>query len=308
MCKNNPRTGLIASAWSIAALAVVACVGCGGEALLGPVASARKAEEIREVLAAGSESTGGGDQAAASTGTGWATIRGRFLYDGNSPQMPPYNVNKDEATCKPGGRAPLQQTLVVDSATHGIKNVVVYLRDASRVHESAQPASDSVLFDQKVCVFLSHVIPVTVGQTIEIKNSDPIGHNTKIAGSRNSFNQTIPALESIDYVLQREEATPAPVSCSIHPWMSAYILPRDNRYVAVTAEDGSFEIANVPAGESLDVQVWHESATGPGGGLVLTSPEAKQLDWSNRGRFTIQLEPDEEKEVQLTVPPSAFRG
>lgn len=293
--------------WVIA-LGALAMAGCSGDSLLGPVANARKAEEIRHALTSGSEPTGTADQTAAATGTGWATIRGRFIYDGTPPQMPPYNVNKDDATCKPGGRAPLQQTLLVDSATHGIKNVVVYLRGASRVHESAQSATGSVVFDQKVCEFLSHVMPVSVGQTIEIKNSDPIGHNTKISGTRNSFNQTIPALESIDYVLQREEATPAPVSCSIHPWMSAYILPRENGYVAVSAADGSFEIANVPAGEPLEIQVWHESATGPGGGLVLTSPEAKTLDWSRRGRFTIQLEPDEVKEIQLTVAPSAFRG
>ena len=57
--------------------------------------------------------------------------------------------------------------------------------------------------------------------------------------------------------------------------MSAYLLPRKNGYFAVTAADGSFEIPNVPAGEKLEFQVWHESAAGAGGGLVVTTPEAK---------------------------------
>ena len=33
--------------------------------------------------------------------------------------------------------------------------------------------------------------------------------------------------------------------------------------------DGSFEIPNLPAGEEIEVQVWHERAAGPGGALVL---------------------------------------
>ena len=36
------------------------------------------------------------------------------------------------------------------------------------------------VFDQKECVFSSHVLPVRVGQTVVIKNSDPIGHNTNV--------------------------------------------------------------------------------------------------------------------------------
>jgi plastocyanin len=290
------------------ALGLLVLSGCGGGVDLGPVANPRSASEIRQTLASGAESTGAAQQPAASTGTGWATIRGRFLFDGSAPAMPPYNVTKDQATCAPGGHAPLQQTLLIDPASQGIKNIVIYLRDPSRVHDSAKPPTEPVVFDQQECMFQTHVLAVGVGQTIDIKNSDPLGHNTKIDGRKNTFNQTIAAHETIAYIPQQEEATPAPVSCSIHPWMKAYLLPRENSYVAVTAADGSFEIANVPAGEPLDIQVWHESAAGPGGGLILGSPEAKQLKWSNKGRFSVTLQPDEVKEIDLTVPASAFRG
>jgi hypothetical protein len=281
--------------------------GCSRQVDLGPVPNPRAAAEIRKSFGASAEGEAA-DGAAASTGTGWATLKGRFIYDGAAPTMPPYSVTKDQATCTIDGKPPLQETLLVDSGTGGIKNVVVYLRDAARVHESAQPKAESVLYDQKECVFLSHVCAMLVGQSLDIKNSDNVGHNTNIAGKKNTFNQTIPAGATIAYKVQKEEATPAPVNCSIHPWMISYLLPRENAYYAVTAADGSFEIANLPAGEKLDVQVWHESAAGPGGALIVGSPEAKALDWSNKGRITITLQPDEVKEIQVTVPPSAFKG
>jgi len=293
--------------FSLAAIVALAHSGCGPRVDLGPLPNTRAAAEIRKVFGASSEGAAAGG-AAAATGTGWATLKGRFIYDGTAPTMPPYNVSKDQATCTIGGRPPLQETLLVDSGTGGIKNVVIYLREASRVHDSAKPKVDGVLYDQKECVFLSHVCAMTVGQMLDIKNSDNVGHNTNIAGKKNTFNQTIPAGSTIPYKVQKEEATPAPVNCSIHPWMVSYLLPRENAYYAVTAADGSFEIANLPAGEKLDVQVWHESATGAGGALIVGTPEAKALGWSNKGRISITLQPDEEKEIQIKVPASAFKG
>jgi hypothetical protein len=269
------------------------------------VANLETANDIRTALTAGSAASEQAE-ASAEAGTGWATVRGQFVFDGTAPQMPPYNVTKEPEICAPGGHAPLQETLVVDSASGGIKNVAIFLRSASRVHESAQPKTEPVVFDQKVCLFLTHVLGVAVGQPIEIKNSDPTGHNTKIEGRANTFNQTIPANGSIPFTPQREETAPAPVSCSIHPWMSAYILPRKNGYFAVTDEEGRFEIANLPAGEPIELQVWHESGAEPGNGLM-GEPDAPDVKWLKRGRVTLTLQPDEVKEIKVTVPPGAFR-
>ena len=54
-----------------------------------------------------------------------------------------------------------------------------------------------------------------------------------------------------------EERLPGLVDCNIHPWMKGYLLVRDNPYMAVTGNDGSFLIANLPAGE-WEFQAWHE--------------------------------------------------
>lgn len=294
------------SCWAVVVIAAAVLVtGCNNRAnLLGPVADAGAAAAIRKSLTSSKGDTGSA-AAAAPTGTGWATIKGQFVFEGDPPAMAPYAVTKEHDICSIDGKPPLQETLVVAPDTKAIKNAAIYLRDASRVHESANAKADPVEFDQKHCVFQTHVVGLTVGQALDIKNSDPTGHNTNIAGS--GFNQLIPAGGAIPFKIQKEEQVPAKVTCSIHPWMTAYMLPRKNGYFAITGPDGKFEIANVPAGEPLEFQVWHESGAAPGGGLIGTTPDAADVKWNPRGRLALTLQPDEVKELRIVVPAKAFR-
>ena len=124
----------ILTAVSIGSL-LLAASGCGSGSDLGQVANAAKVAEIRAAL--GGDVATGDSAAPASTGVGWASLRGRFVLDGSPPQLKPKTgVNKDTAVCAPGGNAPVDPTLVVAS-DGGIANVAIYLRRASRVHETA---------------------------------------------------------------------------------------------------------------------------------------------------------------------------
>lgn len=292
----------------IAPLALVSLSGCGRPATAGPRAQGDVALKIREELKAGSPEAGGaGATETAAGGTGWGTLRGTFKYLDTPPKPGKLNVDKDTEVCGKG-QGILDNSLLV-SSDGGIANIVLYAR-AKRVHESAQPISkdekvEPLVFDQKDCTFLSHVTACQVSRPVDIKNSDPVGHNTKIDPQTGAaFNQTVPVGQSLLYIPTREEAMPAPVSCSIHPWMKAYLLPRKDKYFAVTAADGSFEIANLPAGEEVEIQVWHERGTGPNGALVLPK---KELKWTSRGRFKIKLEPDQTTDLALEVPAAAIR-
>ena len=288
---------------SLAALCA-APIGCEARSETGAVADSGQVKLIRDALLG----EGAGEAAADEPhGTGWATLKGKFTFDGDPPTMPPYDVNKDQATCAPGGQAPPQEWLVVDDATRGIANIAIYARNVSRVHDSAQPGEEPLVFDQENCVFLTHVMGLTVGTPVNIKNSDPVGHNTKIDG-QNSFNQTIPADGVVPWSAQREEANPVGVHCSIHPWMLAYMLPRKNGYYAITAKDGAFEIANLPAGEEVEIQVWHERGGGSSGALVVETDAGKELKWDRKGRIKIKLDENETREINIAVPASAFRA
>ncbi len=273
--------------------------GCRPARVSVPAADVEAAGTLRGTLVSAPAAGGQADEAAA-TGTGWASLKGRFVYAGAVGEPKPLIVDKDTEVCSKGGMKLFDRSLLVDPSSKGLANVVIFARKTTRVKN---PVSDTPLvFDQKNCEFLSPVFAARVGQPVDVRNSDPIGHNTNIAGS--SFNQLIPAGAGTVYKPDSETGMPTMVTCNIHPWMKAYCVFRKDGYVAVTAADGTFTIPDLPAGEMLEFQVWHERSSGPSGAVGLPKPELK---WTPKGRFQIRLEADEVKDLgTLEVPAGAL--
>src|SRR5262249_1418610 len=151
--------------------------------------------------------------------------------------------------------------------------------DAKWEHEMYAKDREATLeYDQKNCLFLTHMFAMRSKQKLKILNSDPVGHNTNVQGGGKtaSINSTIPANAYAMYVPGGESAEPFGVSCAIHPWMSARMIVRDSPYFAVTKADGSFEIKNVPAGVPLEFRIWQEK----GKFLQNVSVNGKAETWS----------------------------
>jgi hypothetical protein len=242
--------------------------------------------------------TGGKSAAAAvvSTSTGWGTLKGVFKLAGGPPAAAYLSATKDTEVC--GAQLP-NESLIVDGSTKGIANIVIFPRKVSRIFKSDKPAAGpEPVFDQKKCLFLSHVFAVQTKQKFLIKNSDPIGHNTNLSPPGNqAINPLLPAGGEVTFEFTKPLIAPCEVTCSIHPWMKAYILARDNPYFAITAKDGAFEIANLPAGEDIEFAVWHELAPGK----LVAGPVSK-------GRFTLKLTADKTEDLKtIEVPASAFQ-
>src|SRR5438477_5837208 len=101
-----------AGSLALAATMAVAIAGCESRADLGPVADAKSVKAIHDAFVSGKAAAT--EKKAGPVGTGWATIRGQFVYDGDPPAMPPYNVTKEPEFCTDHGTAPAQEMLVVD--------------------------------------------------------------------------------------------------------------------------------------------------------------------------------------------------
>src|SRR3546814_8186708 len=92
---------------------------------------------------------------------------------------------------------------------------------------------------------------------IDVVNTDPVLHNTHgFYGRRTAFNLALPNQgQRIKADLTRPGLVR--VECDAHGWMLAWIYVADSPYYALTGEDGSFSLTDVPPGDYTLV-TWQE--------------------------------------------------
>jgi hypothetical protein len=230
----------------------------------------------------------------------WGSLKGRFVVDGTPPEVPPLAVTKDEFCIQ---IKPHNETLVVGEGG-ALANAVVFLRVPRRgkvdVHPDYQAKlAERVELDNHGCHFVPHVTLVRKGQPLVIKNSDPVGHNTNIAIL--GFNQTIPSNGEVEVKVQRDAPLPTPVVCNIHPFMKGYVVTQDHPYMTASAEDGTFEIKDIPAGKH-EFQFWHEA---PG---YLKDLKLESGKTNRQGRADLEIAAGETLDLgDIKVPASMLK-
>jgi plastocyanin len=277
---------------------IVGASGCGASLQAGPEPNMTAALKIRSGFKAVGPAKSG---AAESGGTelkrldGWATVRGRFVLDGELPAPKPLEISKDQEVC---GIHPLFNESIVTKG-NALANVVVYVRTPKiPIHDDYKAsANGSVTIDNKNCRFEPHVAHVSVGQTLVVHNSDSVAHNTNVAGKILQTNPLIPSNSDVQIKVEAPESVPVPLSCNIHPWMRGRVAVTANPYCAVSKEDGSFELKNLPAGE-LELQIWQEAADN----LDISNPK---LQKTGPGRYKISLQPKDDVDLKDIVVPAA---
>jgi hypothetical protein len=144
------------------------------------------------------------------------------------------------------------------SSDLGIKNVFVALQDAAR--GKAMPKKD-MRIDLKNCQFHPLVGVAYKGSQIVVNNSDPIFHNISLGFVMKDRRSTIYNLALPNQNMEIKKPVRRTgmynVKCDAHLWMRAYIFAAGNPYVALTDENGRFQITDVLPG-TYTVLVWHE--------------------------------------------------
>jgi hypothetical protein len=173
-----------------------------------------------------------------------------------------------------------QQVVVNDNST--LANVFVYVKSGLEEMTFATPSEPAVL-DQEACRYHPHVLGVQTNQTVLIRNSDPVLHNIHPNPTNSRpFNISQPnqGMETERSFSSAEIMVP--VGCDVHSWMSAYIGVVDHPYFAVTGDDGSFAIENLPPGEYV-IEAWHEMYGTQTMDITVGESEAVDMEFSYEG-------------------------
>jgi plastocyanin len=183
--------------------------------------------------------------------TNGGTVSGVVLAAGDVPILPPQPVFKQLDVC--GDTVPDERLVVGPGGA--LANAVVALIDVPA--GKPVPRDGSVVLDNRKCAFVPHVISATVGQTLEIRNSDSTLHDAHAwLGTRSLFNVGI-----LPERTRRQPLTDTglvQINCNIrHTWMHAYLFVAPDPYHAVTGANGRFTIDQVPPG-TYTLRVWHE--------------------------------------------------
>lgn len=250
---TSMRRGRLKRLVALAAAMVAGCEGCG---------RARPAPEVH-VLAVDAGST----PEAAQVGDPRppeqlpVAIRGTVSFDGALPRLPPLKKSADPACAG----MPRAEEWVV--ATDGkLANVVV--RVTEQIRSEAPRTHEPVVLSHTGCTYSPRVVALVDGQPLRIENRDGSLHNVRVlSGKQVVFNEP----HAADAPPLRRSFTPGVYTfrCDVHPWAVAHAVVAAHPFVAVSDEEGAYEIRGLPPGD-YTLETWHERY-GPKSGRVTVS-------------------------------------
>ena len=176
------------------------------------------------------------------------SIKGGAVFSGQISQLKPYKTGKYKKACGP--EIP-NESILIDNK--GVKNVVISLHG-----KKLKKKTSGYKLDQKKCQYEPHVITMPVDSELKIHTSDPINHNIHTYSFENDPINIMFIPGQGAYSQEMEEAEIIKVECDLHSWMRAWIVVTPNSYSAISGNDGTFEISDIPPG-NYELTAWHET-------------------------------------------------
>jgi plastocyanin len=205
-------------------------------------------------------------------------ISGTVFFKGNAPPMPAIDMSSNPQ-CERQHASPAKGQTVVVNANHTLRNVFIWIKDGLPNVRWTPPAAAATL-DQKGCIYEPHVLGMMAGQPLEILNDDPVNHNVHAEAKVNqAWNESQPPRAEHKFKTFEASEILIPMSCSVHPWMRSYIGVAPSPYFAVTGDDGTFTLKNVPPG-TYTVEAVQEKFGRKEGKLTLAPSGQASIDFA----------------------------
>jgi len=255
--------------FTISSIGLLSAVGgCGGVPDFGGGASV--VPDVTYVSASSAESGASSeaatDVAGATAATGSGVFTGKVLLSGSVNPLPALIQKgaavKDMEVC---AAVETPDERLVLGTGNSVQGVFIYLNKAPKGGKPLEIPTEAFSFDQKNCRFLPHCVVIPCGQLVKVLSADTVAHNTHTYPQKNpSVNSGVAPEDregKLTFTYRKAESVPLSIKCDYHTWMTAYQLPVDHPYAAVTDENGQFTIPDLPAGKHSFI-VWHEAADG----------------------------------------------
>lgn len=223
-------------------LAAAVATGCGGDGGGGG------AEGAGEAAAAVMEHP----VDAATAGS----IAGLVIFTGTPSEGEMIDMSEEPA-CADVHATPPMRTPAIVGTEGALANVFIHVSEG--LDPSLQfPAEEAAVLDQVGCEYVPHVVALSTGQQLTVRNSDSVLHNVNTTPTENrGFNRSQPQAGMEFQTSFPTAEVMIPVRCDVHGWMESYIGVTAHPYHAVTGEDGSFALERLPPG-TYTLEAWHE--------------------------------------------------
>jgi plastocyanin len=206
-------------------------------------------------------------------------VKGVAMLDGAAPKNEAIKMNADPVCVKANTTPQAQETYMVSADGKNLGNVFVYVKDGLGNYAYDAPTG-SVTIDQMGCRYHPHVFGIRVGQTLEIKNSDPTLHNIHALPMGNKeFNTGQPIQGMITKHTFDNKEVMVPFKCDVHGWMNAYVGVLDHPFFAVTDKDGKFSLKGLPPG-TYTIEAWHEKGGRQTAMVTLGAKDTKEANFT----------------------------
>ena len=180
------------------------------------------------------------------------TLEGNVHYRGSLPAPIVMKVAKDQDHC---GAEVRIQTIHIHDAHGALSDAVVSVEGLK--HDVSKKLAERPVLNMR-CSFVPRIGTAKKGQEVEVRNQDPILHNTHIKlGKRTFLNVAqVPGGKPIFKKLKRPGLHA--IRCDKHVFMKAYLHVFPHPFYALTNQTGTFRIEGIPSGKQA-IRVWHET-------------------------------------------------